>query len=619
MAWLILYRLTLLLLLMTIVIHAENPLARLFMMKRAKGDRARNGGGGGSGNDATCVNPNVLEEVQKQLAVSESLREQALQEGRESAALAAKAQRNLEEYQKDTEVKIDQLARALESAAKIAKLQEDVSKRFAEMQQNAERELAATKAEIEKKDQQLRQVRVEHDQFIDTLKENADRRLKETDDQWRQTNANIEQEAHKRIHEVELDLGKKITELHEAKAMMAGEVKTLEEKYEEMQQKYELAPQDRQAALDNYLKQRLDQEVDRKSGDIIRNLEARLDEVSQSLRGLEVSSSTTIANLNDNYAKLEQEFHTAIHEANEKATKEVEALKIANQQELNNKVEELTTKHKREKDVLMKKLDEAEMERKNIATANAQMTRDLKEAKANAKREQKDAVYWKTEFEQRSYFNWTYVSGDTFAAIDKVAAPAIQTSINLSKKNIVPLYDKTRELYQTYFYPYALKAIEIIQPYYNQYAAQHVSAAAKKFADFQKSSRKMVQKTKKEFVVEYKKSCKSTLRKFRTTPAVPPLITETLRYSCDNPEDVLVTSLKVWLAIFVFLFNRSLWRLFLGTIRFIVNTIWFFSPIRFLFFRSKEAKESAKPVKRPTSGTVPVKQEKETKVNNGKK
>jgi hypothetical protein len=613
---LILYRVTLLSLLITTMIDAENPLARLFMMRRAKGDRAHRNG---RGNDATCVNPDVLEELQKQLAVSEAQREQALQEGRESAALAAKVQRNLEEYQKDTEVKIDQLARASESAAKIAKLQEDFSKRFAEMQQNAEKELATAKAEIEHKDQQLRQVRVEHDQYIDQLKENSDRRLKDTDEQWRQTNANIEQQANKRIHEVELDLGKKITELQEAKAMMAGEVKTLEEKYEEMQQKYELALQDRQAALDNYLKQRLDQEVDRKSGDIIRNLEARLAEVSQLFRDLEVSSSTTIANLNDNYAKLEQEYHSAVKEANEKATKEVEALKIAHQQELNDKVEELTTKHKREKNALLKKLEEAEMELKNTEKANAQLSRDMKEAKASMKREQKNALFWKTAFEQRSYFNWTHVSGDAFATIDKVSTPALQKTRNLSKKHIVPFYDKTRELYFTYFYPYALRATKIIQPYYNKYASQHVSALTEKLANFMKSTGKTVRKRKKEFVAEYKKSCKSTLRKFRMTPAVPASITESLRYSCDNPEDVLVMSLKVWLAIFVFVFNRSLWRLFLGSVNVIFNIVWFLLPIRLLFFLAKKTKEPAKPVKRPTSsGTVPVKQEKETKVNNGK-
>lgn len=515
--------------------EAKNPLAKLFQMNNNNKDRARGTGSITTVSDgeqtdgaaaATCVSPKAVQILQDQLAKSESARSYAEQEVKNLKVQHA-------EYKKEAQMRLDQFAQASVAAHKIAKVQEDYGNRVSQLQSKADAELTLVKAVLAEREAEVKSLKDEYEQSTKQLEHLIETRVKETENEWKQSVATSEMGSQSLVSKMQADFDVQLKQLQEEKAILTGERRALQAQFEKVETKYEGMLKDHEAALQVYLVENLSIAVQNEAGDTIQKLNAEIvahkesshatiqnlndklaaqkessnatiqqltlelsalrqssaaaiETWTEDYMALEASSTATIAKLTVDYEGLQQSNEADLAKAKDASEKALQELRDAAAKELQFTVQKLTASHDKVVASLNEKMESMVKDQKKLAVQMEELGSELKSAKKKYREALKVAEHWESLFEKRSYFNLTHIASDALfhankaqrdasEALSQAAAPVVQKSRDLYDGHVAPSIAKSKEVYQQYVVPTTNKSREL----FDVHVQPHVQQAAK--------------------------------------------------------------------------------------------------------------------------------------------
>lgn len=616
---------------------AKNPIVKFLQMHNMNMERGISKKGR---DDEICVPPETKQSLEAKLAVFEGVRSEAVAE-----LEAIKAEHEI--YRKEAEMRLDQFAQASVSANKIAKVQEEYASKVSKLHVHADAELTAVKAVLTTKESELKALTADYESATKALRQTIDERLSETESEWKRRIADVDNDSKATVSKMQADLGAQIKQLLEEKSVLLGEKKALLAQLANLETKYEAMLKDHDAALQIYLQEELAAAVRKNSGDGLQRLnkeleenressEASIQQLTAELDNIKRSSAVTLNKWNDEYAtlkssttatiaKLTHDYETLktlgdakAAETNDASDKALNELRHSSAAELAETIRQLTASHDKVVADLNDKLElMTDAQRRTLEKLN-EIGTEHSAFKEKYEEKLEVARYWESQYEKRSYINVTHISTDAFAyaaeaqknateAMARVAAPVvlksrelydghIAPSIELSKEvyeqYVVPSAVKSRELFDVHVQPHVTKAAEAAHPYYHQYVAVHIDALTAVVTQAVANLTDAARAAFDEMVAQFGAACPSAMASLRsmeqtTRIPVPPIVMENAKYSCRYPEESVVALMKGMAVILVILLRRLIWRLVWGTIRLVVALIWFFHPIRYLFYRKR--------------------------------
>jgi len=184
------------------------------------------------------------------------------------------------------------------------------------------------------------------------------------------------------------------------------------------------------------------------------------------------------------------------------------------------------------------------------------------------------------------------VKSDAAEAL-RAAQKATSTKFDEARRNVataaVPYTEKTQKIYDQHMKTRVNTVVERARPQYDAHVVPVVALAAGAVKETRDTINDMLAAAFSELVVQFGKACPRTLSTLKGMKGVPSSIADSVKQSCDEPEESVSTFLKALAILLIVIFRRTLWECAWGTIRLVVGIVWFFSPFRLLFGRSKKA------------------------------
>ena len=589
-----------------------NPLSKLFMMKRMEatkpGPSPQEAPPSSSSDHDVCIPAETLALAERQVRTLQQARDEALQQQTQAVMLAERRQSEFDDYRKTSEMHVQQLAQASDSAIEVAKLQAEFSTRLDELQWKASTELAAAKAEIAGKDQELQQKR----EMILQLEE----RMQRIDDEWTANVENEESLNRQQIKRLNEEWEAKTRSQQEENALLVGEKIGLETKLALLNEMHEHALKDHEAMIKRKLEQLEVNEADiallQQTRDTVVAKDEVIQQLEQSMALQKEESEASFAALRVEFDEFQRSAASSRQRLStdlRSAVEESRSLK-AQLEQTQAKLSEATALHETAVSDFLNQLRRAESNRDALNTALAERQVALEVVKENWAQAAHNAQYWKDLFENRPYINFTYFANDAYSfaaettqftteALARKAAPVTRKIAPISKQfynaHVVPSAIKSKELYDVHMKVHVDKALtESVVPFFDAHITPHCKLAKTAAVEFGET-------TFDSMVTQFEAFCPTALELLTSTDKtmgrkLPPRLLESAKYACSHPEDEVVVFLKGAGLLVALAFHRTILRLIFGIVRLLLRIIWFFSPLRWMlvfFFPTHPPLETA--------------------------
>lgn len=236
-----------------------------------------------------------------------------------------------------------------------------------------------------------------------------------------------------------------------------------------------------------------------------------------------------------------------------------------------------------------------------------------------------DLQYWEGLFGERSYCNFTHMREDVvdsvesaqqatserfhaagrwivetqqsmFDTIKTTYARLIQakddTTVAATKQysraldSSAPYTNKANDLYVRHAKGHVDGVKEKARPHYEKHVVPPLDKATSVFKEIATGAKNGCAMTMAEIVLQFENSCPKAIKFFNNFPNVQ----ESLKAPCSKPEETVGTVFKATLVLLAILNRRILWRLFVGSVHFVLRILWFFMPFRFFMSTSSPSK-----------------------------
>jgi len=272
--------------------------------------------------------------------------------------------------------------------------------------------------------------------------------------------------------------------------------------------------------------------------------------------------------------------------------------------------------HEKIVEELTEKLRNSASEVEALTAENLQKEADLRIFKKKYLSAAKDASYWESLYEKRSYFNLTHMAGDAVSFADKTkretskklselgkqaaelgkqAAPVAEKVLDNSKhvyeKHVVPSAIKSKELFDVHMKPQVDKATKLYDvhmkpqvdiaaekafPIYNAHVAPLIKTAKVTTVDLAESAFDTMSTQFEAFCPTALETLKSMEAK--TGVSLPASMHESAEYSCQHPDEEVTLFLQGLVLLIAIIMHRTIFRVVWGTIRLVISIAFF--PLR---------------------------------------
>lgn len=169
---------------------------------------------------------------------------------------------------------------------------------------------------------------------------------------------------------------------------------------------------------------------------------------------------------------------------------------------------------------------------------------------------------------------------DQRQVVEKVSEPYV----NKSKE----VYASSKQVYETRMRKHVDLAVETARPH----VAPLVDKAMQLSLEAWAKAEQIKDIVFKSLVDRFKIICSQAVKSVNN-----PDHKAAIKQACRKPEEAVTTTLKVTCVFLLLLCRRTIWHIFVSTIRLVVGVIWFFSPLR-LFLNLFKTKAPPPPVKK---------------------
>ena len=175
----------------------------------------------------------------------------------------------------------------------------------------------------------------------------------------------------------------------------------------------------------------------------------------------------------------------------------------------------------------------------------------------------------------------------------RTAQKATSTKLDEARRSVAtaaaPYTEKSQKLYDRHMKSRVNTVVDRARPQYEAHVLPVVDLVVEALKQARHKLNDMLAAAFSELVGQFRKACPHTLSTLKGMKGMPSSITNSVKHSCGEPEESVSTFLKAVAILLAIIFRRTLWGLVWGTIWIILGIIWFFSPFRLLFGRSKKA------------------------------